>query len=77
MNTKKESIGFEIFWFLFTVSYKFSFTFLVMLNTEFETKTQLIISFLLAVFWAERDKKQTDLENQIFELKEVIKNKQL
>lgn len=76
MKTEKESLGFKLFCFLFSFAPKFFIFSFAFLPLQLDKYLHFLISILLALFWAKNEKDKTDLENQIFELKELIKEKQ-
>ena len=73
----KESTAFKVFWFMITFAPIFGLVSILMLPLDLEVYLHLVISFFLALFYAKSIIDKQDLENQIFELKELIKEKQL
>jgi len=76
MKTEKESLGFKLFWFLITASPLFGLVFILLLPLKLEMYLQLVISFFFSLFYGKMIIDKQDLENKIFELKELIKEKQ-
>lgn len=76
MKTEKESLGFKIFWFTLSFLPKFGILYILLLPLQLESYSQFLFCFFLALFSAKNEKDKTDLENKIFELKELIKEKQ-
>jgi membrane protein implicated in regulation of membrane protease activity len=72
MKTEKESLGFKLFWFLITTTPLFGSVFMLLLPLNLEIYLHSVISILLALFWAKNEKDKEDLENKIFELKQLL-----
>jgi len=72
MKTEKESLGFKLFWFLITASPIFGLVSILLLPLNLDTYLHLFISFCFSLFYAKNIIDKQDLENQIFELKELI-----
>jgi hypothetical protein len=71
----KKSLGFEIFWFLVVFSPMFSIIFVLLLPLKLDNYLSILISLVIAFFYAKIEIYKQDLENEIFDLKETIKNK--
>ena len=77
MKTEKESLGFKLFWFLITTAPLFGLVFILLLPLNLEIYLQIVISLFFSLFYGKMIIDKQDLENQIFELKELIREKQL
>lgn len=76
MEAQKESLGFKLFWFLITTAPLFGLVYILLLPLNLELYLHLVISFFFSLFYGKMIIDKTDLENKIFELKELIKEKQ-
>lgn len=74
---KKESLGWRLFWLLFNFAPKFFVLSFAFVPLKLDMYLHFLITILLAVFLAKIEIDKQDLENKIFELKELIKEKQL
>jgi hypothetical protein len=74
MKTEKESLGFKLFWFLFMFAPKFFVLSFAFLPLQLEKYPHFLFSILLALFWAKNEKDKQDLENKIFELKQLLED---
>jgi len=75
MNTEKESLGFKLFWFLLMFAPKFFILSFAFLPLQLEKYPHFLFSIILALFWAKSERDKQDLENKIFELKQLLENK--
>jgi len=75
MKTEKESLFFKLFWFLITASPIFGLVFIILLPLDLEIYLHLVISLFFSLFYGKMIIDKQDLENQIFELKEILKEK--
>lgn len=74
MKKEKESLGFKVFWFIITASPIFGLVCVILIPLELESYLHLVISLFFTIFYAKNIIDKQDLENQIFELKELIEN---
>lgn len=75
MKTEKESLLFKSLWFMITALPIFLLVFSLLLPLKLEIYLHLVISLFFSIFYAKNIIDKQDLENQIFELKELIKEK--
>jgi hypothetical protein len=75
MKTEKESLGFKLFWYLVTLAPSFMLFSILLLPLNLENRPHFIISFILSLFMAKNIIDKQDLENKIFELKQLLENK--
>lgn len=76
MKTEKESSVFRIFWFLCLFAPKFLIFSFAILPLQIGNYLRFVIPFFLALFWAKNEIDKQDLENKIFELKQLIEKKE-
>lgn len=70
----KESLGFKLFWFIITALPIFGLVSMLLLPLNLEIYLQLVISLFFSLFYAKNIIDKQDLENRIFELKELIED---
>lgn len=75
MKTEKESSGFKIFWLSLSFVIKFGALLIILLPLKLDDYLYFLLSFLIALFLAKNEMDKTDLENKIFELKQLIEKK--
>lgn len=74
MKTEKESLGFKLFWFFITIAPMYGLVFILLIPLNLERYLQFIISLFFSIFYGKMITDKQDLENKIFELKELIKD---
>ena len=74
MKIEKESPTFKTFWFIITALPIYGLVFSLLLPLELELYLHLIISLFFSLFYAKNIIDKQDLENKIFELKELIES---
>lgn len=77
MKTEKESSGFKLLWFLITIAPIYGLVSILLIPLDLDTYLHLVISLFVSLFYGKMIIDKQDLENKIFELKELIKEKQL
>ena len=65
---------FDIFWFLFIFTGNFGTICLLLIPLQLEMKFHLIATIILAVLFSKLETDKADLENKIFELKQLIED---
>ena len=72
---EKESLGFRIFWFSILMLPKLGIFFILLLPVKLDMYVQFLISFFMAILFTKLEEDKQELQNEIFELKQIIENK--
>lgn len=72
MKKEKESLSFKFIWFSFMFAPMFGIVGLVLIPLKLDTYLHLLISVFVGIIYAKNIIDNQDLDNKIFELKELI-----